>query len=112
MGAFDAYLEKQLLDPTFREAFDRYSAEIVAIDEFLGALDRRREECGISKAALARAMGKEPATVRKLFSDDAANPTLRTVLACVEALGLEVELTPRRQAKEVAQEHRAVSAAS
>jgi DNA-binding phage protein len=98
MGAFDAYLEDQLQDPSFREAFDRYSAEISAIDEFVRALDRRREECGISKADLARAMGKEPATVRKLFSDEAANPTLRTVLACAEALGLEVQLTPRRPA--------------
>jgi transcriptional regulator with XRE-family HTH domain len=112
MGSFDRYLDEQLQDPEFRQAFDRYSAEIAAIDEFIRSLDRRREVCGISKADLARSMGKEPATVRKLFSDEGANPTLRTVLACAEALGLEVRLAPRRRAGKTAAPRRKAAATS
>ena len=105
MSYFDRYLDRQMEDPEFRDAFNRASAEISAIDEFIRALDERREACQLSKAALARLMDKEPATVRKLFSADSANPTLRTVLAAAEALELDIHLVPRGTPSQVADAH-------
>lgn len=45
----------------------------------------------MSKAELARAIGKEPSSIRRLFTAD-VNPELRTVVAVVDALGAEVKI--------------------
>ena len=51
-----------------------------------------RERAGLSKADLARAIGKEPSSVRRLFTAD-VNPELKTVAAIADALGARVEIT-------------------
>ena len=47
-------------------------------------LDSMRERAGMSKADLARAIGKEPSAVRRLFTA-AVNPELKTVAAVADA---------------------------
>ena len=60
------------------------------------ALDDRREELGITKAELARRADLAPEAVRRLFSTDQPNPTITTLAALADALG--VEFVPRRRA--------------
>jgi transcriptional regulator with XRE-family HTH domain len=54
-------------------------------------LDQLREEAGMSKAELARAMGKEPSSIRRFFTAD-VNPELKTVAAVADILGAEVRV--------------------
>lgn len=77
---------KSLEDPEYRVAYERAGREIDQIDAIVGALDTRREELGWSKADLARAVGKNPASVRRLFSTT-GNPELRMIAALATALG-------------------------
>ena len=47
-------------DPEFRAEFERQRREIAQIDSIVRQLDELREQAGMSKAELARAIGKEP----------------------------------------------------
>lgn len=87
-------LEKNLKDPVFLRAYVIESIRISTVDAILGQLDEVREEIGISKAELARAIGAEPATLRRLFANNAVNPTLGTLADVAAALGLRVSLEP------------------
>lgn len=45
----------------------------------------------MSKAELARAVGKEPSSIRRFFTAN-VNPELKTVAAVADALGARVEV--------------------
>ncbi|MDQ2760192.1 MAG: helix-turn-helix transcriptional regulator [Actinomycetota bacterium] len=81
-------------DPEFRAEFERASREIKAIDAIVNELDSLRTTHGVTKAELAREIGKNPASVRRLFTA-AANPELRTVVAMADALDADVLIVPR-----------------
>jgi ribosome-binding protein aMBF1 (putative translation factor) len=76
-------------DPEFRAEFERQRREIAQIDAVVRQLDELREEAGMSKAELARAIGKEPSSVRRFFTAD-VNPELKTVAALADVLGARV----------------------
>ncbi len=78
-------------DPEFRAEFERQRREIAQIDSIVRQLDELREQAGMSKAELARAIGKEPSSVRRFFTAD-INPELKTVAAVADALGAEVKV--------------------
>jgi DNA-binding phage protein len=80
---------KDLKNREYRSEYDRARSEIAQIDAIVRALDSRREELGWSKADVARAVGKNPASVRRLFSS-AGNPELKMVAAIAAALGGEM----------------------
>lgn len=63
-------------------------------DSIVNALDEARGTQNLSKAALARAVGSDPSTVRRLMSSESVNPTLGTIAEVAAALGLTVILTP------------------
>lgn len=92
--AFWADLEKDLEDPAFLREFIVESMRIATIDAIVNTLDDAREAAGLSKAELARAIGAEPATVRRLFSSEHVNPTLGTLAEVASALGMRVTLEP------------------
>jgi transcriptional regulator with XRE-family HTH domain len=48
----------------------------------------------LSKAEVARTIGAEPATVRRIFSSTNANPTLGTLAEVAAALGLRISIEP------------------
>ncbi len=67
-------------------------------------LDELREAAGLSKAELARRIGRDPSSIRRLFTAH-ANPELRLVVSIAEDLGAEVRVVPgrpRRQRKTAA----------
>ena len=88
---FKRRLARRFQDPEFRAEYDRASSDIEQTIALLRSLDARREEVGISKAELARKIGKRPEVVRRLFSAG-GNPELNTVTAMAAVLGGEVQM--------------------
>jgi ribosome-binding protein aMBF1 (putative translation factor) len=80
-------------DPEFRAEFERQRRQIDQIDAVVRRLDELREAAGMSKADLARAIGKEPSSIRRFFTAD-VNPELKTVAAVADILGARVEVVP------------------
>lgn len=91
----DAYLADRLRDPEFRAAYERSRREIAIVDELVNRLEALRGDQGVTKAALARAIGKNPAAVRRLLTAS-GNPELKTFVALANALDADVVLVPRR----------------
>jgi ribosome-binding protein aMBF1 (putative translation factor) len=85
-------------DPEYRAEYERFRRQIEQIDRVVNALDELREGAGLSKAELARRIGKDPASVRRLFSAE-VNPELKTLAALADALDAEVTIQPRRTGK-------------
>ncbi len=93
-SAFWDDLARDLEDPEFLRDYVVESMRIATIDRLVNALDEAREAAGLSKAELARAIGAEPAAIRRLFASGHSNPTLGTLAEVASALGLQVTLTP------------------
>lgn len=92
--AFWDDLARDLEDPEFLREYVVESMRIATIDQVVNAIDDAREAAGLSKAELARAIQKEPATVRRLLSSDNSNPTLGTLAEVAAALGLRITVEP------------------
>jgi ribosome-binding protein aMBF1 (putative translation factor) len=91
---FDKFFDEQMTQPSFAKDYKQARAEIDAIDQIVRALDNAREQLGLTKADLARAISAKPEIVRRLFTAEAPNPTLSTVVKVAIALGYELELVP------------------
>lgn len=91
---FDKYFEQRMKDPAFAAEYRLARAQIDATDILLRALDEARKAKGVSKAALARRIETKPEAVRRLLTDDNANPTMKTVLKVANALGYHFRLVP------------------
>jgi DNA-binding phage protein len=98
MSMFWADLARDLEDPDFLREYLKESVRIATTDAVINALDEARVMAGLSKAELARAIGAEPAVVRRLFSSGSANPTLGTLAEVAAALGLRISVEPLPQA--------------
>lgn len=92
--AFWDDLVNDLQDPEFLREYVVESVRIATVDNIVNGLDDAREAAGLTKAALARAINADPATLRRLFSGNASNPTLGTLAEVAAALGLKVALVP------------------
>jgi transcriptional regulator with XRE-family HTH domain len=93
-SAFWDDLAQDLQDPEFLRDYVVESMRIATIDRLVNALDEAREAAGLTKAELARAIGAEPASIRRLFASGNSNPTLGTLAEVASALGMQVTLTP------------------
>lgn len=93
-SAFWDDLAQDLEDPEFLREYVLESMRIATIDQVVNAIDDAREAAGLSKAELARAIQKEPATIRRLLSSDNSNPTLGTLAEVAAALGLRITVEP------------------
>lgn len=91
-------IDAQMQDEEFRGEFERAKRELAQIDQVIQMLDALREEAGLSKAGLARLIGKNAASIRRLFTAE-VNPELRTVAAMAEALNAEIHVVPRAKRK-------------
>ena len=93
---FDKYLAQRMKTPSFAKEYREERAEIDAIDQLVRALDEVRETKGLSKAALARAIGSKPEMVRRLMTAGDQNPTMRTMIRIATELGYHLALVPNR----------------
>lgn len=91
-------LSRDLEDPEFRREYITESIRIATIDSVVNALDDAREAEGLTKAELARALHTEPATMRRLFTSGAANPTLGTLAEVAAAVGMRITVEPLSEA--------------
>jgi DNA-binding phage protein len=94
---FERWAATKMKQPSFAKSYQAARKRITAVDGLVRALDQIREESGISKAELARAIDAKPEILRRLFTKEGANPTLQTVIDIATALGLELRLVPIRK---------------
>lgn len=92
----DRRLAERLQDPEFRAEYDRQRENIEALDALVNRLDVLRDESEMSKAELARAIGKPQESVRRWLTTK-GNPQLGTIIAMAHALGAEIEVVPKKQ---------------
>ncbi len=91
-GHYERRRARELRDPAFEAEYRRMRAEIAQVDAIMRQLDSLRESSGVSKAELARLIGRNPSTVRRLFTAE-VNPELKTIAAIASALGARLEVT-------------------
>jgi transcriptional regulator with XRE-family HTH domain len=82
-------------DPAFRTEYERERRAIAAIDDVVNALEELRVAHALSKAELARAIDKNPASIRRLLTAR-GNPELGTIVALADALDAEIKVVPRK----------------
>lgn len=90
----ERYFAERRKEPGFEEAYLAARARIDRFDTIIRQLDEKRIEHDWSKAELGRRAGLAPEVVRRLFSARSPNPTLATLVALAESMGLEFELRP------------------
>ncbi|MCK2242376.1 MULTISPECIES: helix-turn-helix transcriptional regulator [unclassified Crossiella] len=93
-GQFWAELAEDLKDPEFLREYVTESVRIATVDAIVNAVDEALRREHLSKADLARAIGAQPASVRRLLSARNVNPTLGTVAEVAAVLGLRLTLEP------------------
>jgi len=93
---FDKFFDAQMKAPESAAAYEQARREIQAVDRIVRALDKARVDVGMSKAELARKISTTPEVVRRLLTEEHANPTIATVVKLADVLGLRVELVPSR----------------
>jgi len=98
-SAFWDDLAQDLEDPEFLREYVAESMRIATIDHVMSTIDDAREAAGLSKAELARAILKEPATIRRLLASDNSNPTLGTLAEVAAVLGLRITVEPIPQSE-------------
>jgi DNA-binding phage protein len=81
--------------PEHRSDYDKARRRIDQVDAIVDALDDRRVALGLSKAELARRADLAPEAVRRLFSIEAPNPTIVTLVALADALDLQLAVASR-----------------
>jgi ribosome-binding protein aMBF1 (putative translation factor) len=87
---------ERMQNPEFRAEYERTRQELAQVNEVMRALDALRLDAGLSKAQLAREIGRNDAVVRRLFTAD-VNPELRTIAALAAALDAQIQIVPRRK---------------
>jgi ribosome-binding protein aMBF1 (putative translation factor) len=98
ISAYEEYRNRRLAEPEFRSHYERHRREVDAVDRIVAAIEARRVELGLTKADLARLVGRKPEAVRRLLSGNLVNPTLTTVSEMATALGMEVVMRPTTSA--------------
>jgi DNA-binding phage protein len=102
---YERFRAQNMEDPEFRAAYERAASQIAQIDAVIQALDALRVDLGMSKAELARRVGRNASSVRRLFSSSGARPELLLIASLADALDAEVRIVPRkRKARRVATE--------
>ncbi len=87
--------DEWLADEETRAEYDRARREIEQIDTLIHSLDELRETAGMSKAELARRIGRNPASIRRLFTAERVRPELPLIVSIADALDARIEIKPR-----------------
>ncbi len=83
---------RTLATPARRARYGRTKRQVITTRRILQAIDAERQRRGMTKAALAQEIGMTPSVVRRMFSSEASNPGLATVIAMLDALDLGVHI--------------------
>jgi transcriptional regulator with XRE-family HTH domain len=103
---YDRRCRDWLADDDARGEYERARREIELIDTLIRSLDELRESAGMSKAELARRVGRNPASIRRLFTAEQVRPELPLIVSIADALDARIEIkvqskksTPRPASK-------------
>ena len=96
-GFYERFRSQNLEDAEFRAGYDRAAREIAQIDAVIQTLDALRVDLGMSKAELARRVGRNASSVRRLFTAGGARPELSLIVSLADALDAEVRIIPRKR---------------
>jgi DNA-binding phage protein len=92
--AAERYLNgRRQADSDYAREYELAHRRIEMFDSVIQELDAQREALGLTKADLARLANLPAAGVRRLFSQQQKNPTLTTIVAIADALGLQFKFT-------------------
>src|SRR4051794_37805458 len=94
-GRWAQLRERVLETDADRRRYEQTKRTVIFVRRLLQRIDAERERAGLTKTDLAERIGASPASVRRLFTSQSANPTLRTVVELFDALGLEVQVQRR-----------------
>jgi ribosome-binding protein aMBF1 (putative translation factor) len=111
-GSGDYYGRRRaawLRDPEARASYERERREIDQIDAVIRSLDQLRVDAGISKAELARRIGRNPSSIRRLFTAQRARPELPLIVSIADELGARIEITVSSPAPATAGRKRVVT---
>ncbi|MGH3281125.1 MAG: hypothetical protein ACRDNW_18590, partial [Trebonia sp.] len=74
VGLHQRLRARDMEDPGYRAAYERARREIAQTDAVIRSLDALRIDLGMSKAELARLVGRNASSVRRLFTAGNARP--------------------------------------
>jgi len=97
VGFHERRMAERMRDPEFRSEYERARSEIDLIDSVVRSLDELREHKGMSKTDLARRIGRNPSSIRRLFTAQ-SNPELRLVVQIANDLDADIVVVPRKKA--------------
>jgi DNA-binding phage protein len=86
----ERYFARRAESRTYADAYLEARRRVDQIDGLVRALDDRRSALGMTKAELARRSALAPEAVRRLFSAGNPNPTISTITAIADALGMDL----------------------
>jgi ribosome-binding protein aMBF1 (putative translation factor) len=95
VGLHERRRERRMLDPEYRRAYQRSAREIAQTDTVIRELDSLRADMGMSKAELARRVGRNASSVRRLFTASRVRPEFPLIAALADALGAELRVVRR-----------------
>lgn len=104
-GLFYEDQARRVKDPSVARDSARFARQIKTVDDIVNTLEEALESQEINKSELARAVGVEPANVRRLFSTR-GNPTLRTISDLAFELGFKLQLVPIETKKKLSRSKR------
>lgn len=107
-AAFDRYLDERFPDDESRAALESRVRAVKVAADLLKVVDEVRRRRGISRAAIAEGMGKDPATVSRLLNNPSPNPTVATVLDFLEVLDVYLTVDVRSQPPAAEERHAAI----
>ena len=104
-SGFERILDREFGGPEGRADLEARVRTIRAAAELTAALAALREAQALPKTRLAELLGRHPSAISRLLRSRTANPSVRSLLEIVEALGvyLKVEVIP--QPKEQKERH-------
>jgi len=81
----------------YRDAYERAARQTAQVDSVINTLDALRADLGMSKAELARRVGRNASSVRRLFTASGAHPELSLIVELADALDAELHVVPRKR---------------
>ena len=95
MSRYEQRRAERLKNPEIAAGYQEMDSEL----QLIAALDQLRANANLSIEELAHRMGKQRASVSRLFNAERPNPTLDTLTDLLAALGVtaEVKLRPSQQ---------------
>ena len=92
MSRFHQRLRAALQNPEVAAGYREAAAERAVLD----AIEHIREQQGVSKEQLAARMGRRREAISRVLAAQDSNPTLETIIALCEALGITADITFRQ----------------